>query len=180
MRDRKRACLLGQSGELFFPFDLANRSVTKNSLFRSELKKKFGIPRLPFFLPPTMDSELGSIAAQLVSDGGILASDESPPTLGKRLVKAGLENDEVIESFEFLLFSSSFSFSLPSSQPQPRPLQLLLKKLSLVVNPLRLALLPLRRQARRERHPRLHRLRGGADSASARNLPGRKGGSRKG
>ena len=128
MRDRKRACLLGQSGELFFPFDLANRSVTKNSLFRSELKKKFGIPRLPFFLPPTMDSELGSIAAQLVSDGGILASDESPPTLGKRLVKAGLENDEVIESFEFLFFSSSFSFLLASSQPQPRPLQLLLKK----------------------------------------------------
>jgi len=57
-----------------------------------------------------MDSELGSIAAQLVSDGGILASDESPPTLGKRLVKAGLENDEVIESFEFLFFLQVFRF----------------------------------------------------------------------
>lgn len=42
-----------------------------------------------------MGSELAIIASQLVSEGGILASDESPPTLGKRLVKAGLKNDEV-------------------------------------------------------------------------------------
>ena len=43
-----------------------------------------------------MDSDrLASIASRRVDGGGILASDESPPTLGKRLVKAGLENDEV-------------------------------------------------------------------------------------
>ena len=43
-----------------------------------------------------MDSDrLASIASRLVDGGGILASDESPPTWGKRLVKAGLENDEV-------------------------------------------------------------------------------------
>ena len=52
-----------------------------------------------------MASELVDSPAR--DGGGILASDESPPTSGKRLVKAGLENDEVSYNF---LFSSVFSF----------------------------------------------------------------------
>ena len=117
----------------------------------------FNIDRLPNF--PIMDSDLlASVASQLVENGGILASDESPPTLGKRLVKAGLENDEVSRLVCFFCFFS-FLF-LPSKLQKPRP-RLRKKKNVSKGNPLRLALVPLRRQPLRQRHPRLHRLRGG-------------------
>lgn len=53
--------------------------------------------------------DLASIASQLVDGGGILASDESPPTLGKRLVKAGLENDEASCNSPCVPFFLSFS-----------------------------------------------------------------------
>lgn len=115
---------------------------------------------------------LASVASQLVDGGGILASDESPPTLGKRLVKAGLENDEV--SYYFLFYSSfSFLLSLPQSKTSPST-----EKKTFQGNPLRLALVPLRRQPLRQRHPRVHRVRGGPRPESARNLPP-KGGDRR-
>ena len=60
--------------------------------------------------------DLASIASQLVDGGGILASDESPPTLGKRLVKAGLGNDEVSRKFSRCPLFPSF-FSLKKKTP---------------------------------------------------------------
>ena len=43
-----------------------------------------------------MSEELYKIAGRLTSAGkGILASDESPGTIGRRLQKAGKENTEV-------------------------------------------------------------------------------------
>jgi hypothetical protein len=71
----------------------SSQFVVVNSLVRPP-SKSFSIDS-PFASPSVMDAELATIASQLVKDGGILASDESPPTLGKRLVKAGLNNDEV-------------------------------------------------------------------------------------
>ena len=43
-----------------------------------------------------MNMDLAHTAAQLTAPGkGLLASDESTGTIGKRLTKAGLVNDEV-------------------------------------------------------------------------------------
>jgi fructose-bisphosphate aldolase class 1 len=48
--------------------------------------------------PPPADASLADVAAYLAAPGrGILASDESTGTIGKRLEKVGLQNDEVRE-----------------------------------------------------------------------------------
>lgn len=45
---------------------------------------------------PADDASLAEVAAALAAPGkGLLASDESVGTIGKRLEKAGLVNDEV-------------------------------------------------------------------------------------
>ena len=46
-----------------------------------------------------MDADLTDIAAKLTSPGkGVLASDESTSTIGKRLAKSGIDNTEVRRS----------------------------------------------------------------------------------
>lgn len=54
-------------------------------------------------IPAANIADLCAVAKQLTQDGkGLLAADESPTTLGKRLALAGLENTEVLSPVTLL------------------------------------------------------------------------------
>merc|ERR1712179_425605 len=62
---------------------------------------------------PALQEELKRIANQITSPGkGILAADESGPTMGKRLADVGLENtDENRRKYRQLLFTTDKSYA---------------------------------------------------------------------
>ena len=61
-------------------------------------------------------AELRSIASRLVAKGkGLLASDESIGTIGKRLARAGLANTEVFASGRWQSLCSSKLFEMQKS-----------------------------------------------------------------